>query len=343
MALCPELFSLLKRQAKDGVVLLSSEGIPSSIRFQQGVGLVVDESGETYRINCPYCNDQRHRLYVNHRWTEYPHLIHCFNEQCMKDFVLRRNFYDRVMFDIPMDSRVLPVCDVPPPPPEDPNASVPLPGLVRRLDQLDPQDRCIRYLRDDRKFDIQELSRVYQVGACLQSTTYPAMSGRIFIPMFEGTRLRGWQGRYPEDLNWKESHLTKYYNLPRLRKSRFLYGGEAGGNHPFVILVEGVTDVWRIGSAARAYLGRELSSTQRRLVIEQWGHGTIVLMGDPDAVAENAHQAMLLEAEVTSLGGRVVNLELWDGVDPGKLTRDECWDLIEAITADRYCSIRRPY
>src|ERR1043166_8551066 len=54
--------------------------------------LEVTQRGETYRVNCPFCGDDRHRLWVNHRWGLFDigtnrrnlWLAKCFNEDCLK-------------------------------------------------------------------------------------------------------------------------------------------------------------------------------------------------------------------------------------------------------------------
>ena len=47
--------------------------------------------GEYYRVCCPFCRDQRQRLWINHLWAEYDDatgddmlfLAHCYNEDCL--------------------------------------------------------------------------------------------------------------------------------------------------------------------------------------------------------------------------------------------------------------------
>lgn len=52
--------------------------------------------GEQYAVNCPFCGDTRHRLYISHMWNQIietsnhvkyhcsKHLIRCFNEDCQR-------------------------------------------------------------------------------------------------------------------------------------------------------------------------------------------------------------------------------------------------------------------
>lgn len=51
------------------------------------------EWGESYRVNCPFCTNMRHRLYVSHRWAvddretrdDNMHLVKCFNDDCVSN------------------------------------------------------------------------------------------------------------------------------------------------------------------------------------------------------------------------------------------------------------------
>ena len=50
-----------------------------------------DAEDEDYRVNCPFCSDTRHRLYISCQWGVYDpfaghsniHLIRCYNENCV--------------------------------------------------------------------------------------------------------------------------------------------------------------------------------------------------------------------------------------------------------------------
>ena len=79
--LCPDLYFRLKRQF--GKVLVTNRGMGLVIR-PAGLGSKpsIVSNGEYYRVNCPFCNDTRFRLYINHRWFEHKHMANCFNESC---------------------------------------------------------------------------------------------------------------------------------------------------------------------------------------------------------------------------------------------------------------------
>lgn len=349
--ICPELYSVLENWS-GGPVLVASPGEMTSVARSKGGRTEVIHTGETYRVNCRYCGDTRHRLYVNHRWYEYRNLAHCFNEtECLKNPDTRRIFDGELANRLhnrnpgmKLDKAVTM---------EDPSVPVEPPEFVRPLSQVEPQHRAVEYVRA-RGFDPAYLTDVFKVGMCDGSRHYPAMSGRIYVPLYDGERLAGWQGRVPFDAppnpqtgkpDWKALGVTKYYNRPNFKKSRYLYGPYRDLGLPFVILVEGVTDVWRIGPAARAYMGVELSGYQRALVNKRWGKpgGVVVCMGDGGAQENNEHQAGMLETEMANVGARVVKVTLPGKADPGSLTYDHNWWHIETATAAARCPIRRPF
>lgn len=343
----PALYDTLVKQY--GTVVLSSPGEGASIVEMDG-RIQVLHVGEQYRVNCNFCNDTRQRLYVHHLWFEYRHLVHCFNEQCMTNPDYRQYFAQALVFNL--GSRAVVVRQVDPPEPEDPHLSVDPPDGVRPITDFPYSDPAVQYLVG-RGFDPAAVFREFAVGLCPISRLYPPMSGRLYTPVFDGSRMAGWQGRFVGDPpidpatgkpGWKKLGVTKYYNRPGFRKSRYLYGpADQTVKYPFVVLVEGVTDTWRIGPAARGYLGLELSPQQRLAAVTGWGRELIVCMGDGEAHENNAVQADALAAEVAFLGGRVARVDLPKGVDPAKLTREQCWGEIESAAARVGYRLARPY
>lgn len=349
--LCPDLYAVLERWSGAPIVL-AHPGEEAVIVKGAGGRAEVLHTGETYRVCCRFCGDTRNRLYVNHRWYEHKFLAHCWNEtECLKNPDTRRIFESELSFQLHGQKPA--VHKGAPPELDDPNVSVETPGFVRPLSQVEPTHRAVEYVRN-RGFDPRYLSDVFSVGLCDGSQRYPAMSGRIYLPVFDGARMAGWQGRVPFDApphpetgkpDWKALGVTKYYNRSGFKKSRYLYGPYRDPGLPFVVLVEGPTDVWKIGPAARAYMGVELSPYQRAAVANRWGKpgGVVVCMGDGGAQENNEHQAMLLEHELSPLGCRVVKVTLPGKCDPGGLTYDRNWWYIENATAAAGCPVRRPY
>ena len=91
----PALFTAL--EAVLGPVRVANEGMSMTGTYLPGVGgkrrFHPSESGEYYRVSCPFCSDTRQRLYVNHRWGtrdektggRFRWAARCFNEHCLRD------------------------------------------------------------------------------------------------------------------------------------------------------------------------------------------------------------------------------------------------------------------
>jgi len=147
------------------------------------------------------------------------------------------------------------------------------------------------YLRR-RNFDPMELSRIW--GAYYSSNSpdsSPRVVDRIVIPVY-GLRtdivtkrivtfLAGWQAR---EVNTSRGSNAKYLTMKGMRKSQLLYGlPQAVNTTGPVVVVEGVTDVWRLGSNAVAVFGKSISPQQRAMLISRFPGRPIVIVFDRDA------------------------------------------------------------
>jgi hypothetical protein len=116
------------------------------------------------------------------------------------------------------------------------------------------------------------------------------------------------------------------------RKSHHLYGLAQirDGNGP-VVLVEGPTDVWRLGYDAVAILGKDMSLQQRQRLLEIAEGRAIAVALDPDA-SVNAHRAreqLVADRQQAGDVSPVVFVKLPDGrEDIGECTRDEAWSAV---------------
>jgi DNA primase len=148
------------------------------------------------------------------------------------------------------------------------------------------------------------------------------MLGRIYVPIRMGGRLVGWQGRYAGELDWGATGKPKYYNAPGMRKGQLLYNYDQALRQPLVVVVEGVTDVWRVGPAGVALFGKSASPEQARLLAAGWHGKPVVVLLDADA----ADEAEKVRRQVAALHPeQVVVVTLPDGLDPGSCPRDELW------------------
>jgi hypothetical protein len=181
--------------------------------------------GEYYKICCPYCNDRRIRLYVNHLWcTPSPadgeplwHLATCYNEGCLAEKY--RDFHERVwgwqnasaraaMKKMRVDPGI--VFDRP-------LSTAPMPGECFRVDELEKTHPAVAYL-EDRGFDVRELGETWDVAFCKRAEGIYANAGRRIVIPIQSQALRvGWQARYVGEIDWKHTGVpgNRWLDIPR--------------------------------------------------------------------------------------------------------------------------------
>jgi hypothetical protein len=294
-------------------------------------------AGEYYCVSCCYCTDTRQRLWINHRWGVYDpktgdnnlHLAICYNENCLNSRARQRDLQLRLMIPGPMRVRPKRTNDTTPPP-----KTFTLPEGIVPVNQLGDGHPAAAYLRG-RGFDLNELASRYQVCYCEYEPTEPPLLRRIVIPIYrprmlvtakgasldQGNVLAGWIAR---TIGADE---PKYLACTGMAKSYLLYNLSAAKSSTGpVVVCEGPTDVWRIGSNAVALLGKSLSTVQRDLIVRHFAGRPIVIMLDSDARAE-AHdiQGKLAAVRVSQPGDkRVLVAQLpAGGKDPAEFGREE--------------------
>lgn len=271
--------------------------------------------GEYYRVNCPFCRESQRRLWINHLYgTRDEHgipqqwLAHCYNEKCTTDPTVR-SLLDQMIFGIGWR----PVPQIM----QGEHISAELqavqpPGQVVPLHELKADHPARTYLLG-RRFDPDYLSRTYGVGFVAQADPrFIGMQGRIYIPIWMNGQLVSWQGRWPDDLDWKNVSIPKYYNRPG-PKGRMLYNHDTASHWPFVVVVEGIPSVWRIGGPATSMLGKSMTGPQR-LLLQHWSGKPIFIMLDPDAFLESEGLIRELRQMVNS---PVIEVRLPAKYDPG--------------------------
>ena len=322
MVLNPTLFALLKDTFNDDVGISNEdEEMLSDVYEDAYTGKLQRnpyQSGQYFTASCPFCNDTRKRLWINHRWgVKDPetgslnlYLAHCFNEECLqqsgRSWELYRMVYTPFTHELGEDLLV-------PAHRPAPARIVKWPGRQVGIGDLWGNHPCRLYL-DDRGFDVALLASKLHVNYCLEaSADYGLAQSRIIIPVCMGGQLKGWQARYvgePDDKN-----VPKYFNMPGMKKSELLYNYDTARQYPFVLLCEGVTDVWKAGPASVAMFGKTLSAMQKALIGTAWANGTAVVLLDGDASTE----AQEIYRELEGVVRQRVLVSLPEGSDPGGL------------------------
>ncbi len=203
-------------------------------------------------------------------------------------------------------------------------------GILVPVDRLPEAHAASAYLRQ-RNFDPAAVWETWQVQFCeLSVGAQPNPSRRLVIPIYTlesttVTRLAGWQARYVGDC---PDSVPKYLSCKGMKKSQLLYGlaGARSTTGP-VVIVEGATDVWRLGPGAVALFGKDMSLPQQQLLDQYLPGRHVVVMLDRDAQdnAADVCSTLLNRGRVTVLAG------LPDGRDDiGDCTTEEAWQQVES-------------
>jgi hypothetical protein len=348
MPLNPALYRLLERRF--GKVRIENQGCGAARRFVPGAlgSRRVHQGGtEEYVVRCPFCGDAsgHGHLYINHRYgtADGPdggrnmHLAHCFRCDCLEDPEKRRELFDMI-FSVHNGQPLPPprACYGPAAPRRPGRVS--RPGYLMSLTALHPTFPARAYL-EGRGYDVAELESAWGVAYCVEPCACPEMVGRLYVPVVQGGQLVGWQGRYPAELDWKATGVSKYYNMPGLRKGQLLYNLDQARGQPLVVVVEGVTDAWRVGPAAVALFGKTASEAQVQLLAACWRGQPVVILLDADAPEEAEKLRRRLEAFKSS---PVVVAELPDGLDPGVCPRGLLWEFLRATALEQGVTLPGP-
>ena len=299
-------------------------------------------AGEYYVLSCPFCNDTRGRLWVNHRWGVYDQgtrtrnlwLAVCYNEHCLGTFDRRTQLMEMLTMYYRRVQRGEVTVRPGTAPPRRPEINLPTDFVS--LDQLPARHQAVQYVQG-RGFDPQMLARRWGVGFSHYACNWSS-AGRLLIPVydqpfsFSEVALAGWQARA-----LVEDDEPKYYSAYGMRRSEVLYGRHPENQSGPIIICEGPTDAWRIGRNALALLGKSLSHEQRsRLTVgDRYRGRPIVIMLDSDASDDAAkiHERISAARRNTYFepdDSPVVMAQLPAGKDPADCTPVELREAIQA-------------
>lgn len=324
----PGLYARLRRHF--GPVKIVNEGQAfqaTAVKDVEGARrLSFVKTGEYYRINCPRCGDTRFRLYVNHmygqrdahgRWMKF--LAVCYNEHCLEKDGALRSFAETLaddtapLVDLPVRRGVMTAQ----------SEEFPPPGPCTPLHELPLTHPACAYLAG-RGFDPDLLGRYYGVGYC-EDSRYSLARNRIYIPVWDGGKLRGWQCRYVGELDWKgpdkKTLPPKYFTCPGSHcRSQYIYGWETMREWRTGVLVEGPMDRWGFGPMAGSVFGNTVTDHQMKKIIAVFRKRSLVFLLDPEEF-ESARTRRTIEELHRAMPGRFAPVKLPEGTDPGSLER----------------------
>lgn len=322
----PGLYGTLKRIFGD--VKVYSQGMP----FQYHISidpltgrkkLNIDQRGEYYAVNCPYCvyacgrPDLKHRLWVCHKYGTYIEelgrylwdLAICYNENCLIKPEFRDNFkellagtntlryeYDTLVTTVEPKEVTLPATTIP----------------IVHLPETHP---AIQYLRK-RKYEPEYLYQLFKVGFCGElDINYPRAYNRIIIPVYVRGKLLGWQARAIDNSD------LKYYTEKGTQLSKALYGYDLLPEQiRTVILVEGAFDVWRLGPGALALFGLNINNEKIKLLLDK-NVKEVILLLDGDVYTRHQDKLDRLR-NVLSMHFKVFDFQLPEHLDPADLDQE---------------------
>lgn len=308
--------------------------------------------GETYAVNCPKCNDKRHRLYIGHLWGTHceaanrklTSCIKCHNESCYwgdlwdvlygnADCGITTQKAESMRTGIDSDTR-----------------KMELPGNVEDLvpiNQLDRNHPVIQYLLSRNFTDIEMLATEYQFCYCLKSPWKKRFTdsagnwhvvspeNRLIIPNVQQGTWQGWMARYigdiPKDPNTNKPVIQKYLNAPGYSFGASVYRLEDAHkftNGRFAIVCEGALSAIACGPAGVATFGMYPKPMQEELLADRFKNGQIIFLIEAEA-SSNGRIFDCIDRLNTKIAGGCISVPLPKGEDPATMSASDLIQLIK--------------
>lgn len=335
------LYNALARAFED--VQISGRGEQAEVRVTQAASIlargaghrdrVESKGGEYYCVSCPFCDDtrlRRHRLWISYLYGRdvsvdglvvqgTRRLAHCYNEDCLNDRDNRWRLWNMIRDNMVEDDSAPMDCAAEVAEREVSEEDLPQ-GCVSVRDP-----KCPAMVRDyllGRGVDLIEAARDYGLlsGNIGIYAPYPA----IVVPIRQGGSLRGWQAR---QVKKHPEHAPKYFFPPVCRKAWTLFNFDKASLSDFVIIVEGVFDVIRVGGPCVATFGHKMSPRQAEMILGVFRR-VIVLPDNNDPEAWGIAQAYTSEWLQRGLVDSADVIRI-PGDDPGSTPREDIWNAIE--------------
>ncbi len=303
---------------------------------------MIEDGGEYYVVNCPFCGDTRKRLWVCHalggtyevdgkRVPIDRNLAVCYNEQCLKDSTNWWKFQGYLKGVgkptlIPKTGTVAADGRLP---------EVSFPEVTYMVNAYGADPLITSYL-EGRGYNLDELADVWNFRYG-HIDIYDAPV--VIMPIFHRGECAFWQARYPNDDEIPEffkngRRKPKYYLPGGSKKSFVLYNLERAIQTDYIVLTEGIFDVVRVGQSGVCMFGKDLSSRQLQdLQVVAYDKTLIWIpdMDDPQALQIARKRVNSFNKRGLFQGGAKL-LELSDG-DPADYTREELWAMISQLPA----------
>ena len=208
-------------------------------------------------------------------------------------------------------------------------------SLYRYPNDVGPMQTNHRRYLEGRGFDPDKIEQEWGVLGTGPTSRLDGIDGepaidyryRLLVPVRWNDVEVSFQTR---DVTGKALH--KYLACPTAREIRhhkyILYGrSECWGDTG--VIVEGVTDAWRLGPRACAVFGIQYRSEQVLAIARRFKRVAIVFDSEPQAQAQARKLAAQLRLHLNEAPTIVY---LGDGIDPGSMAQDDADHLIKELT-----------
>lgn len=360
----PPLFTALEKNF--GRVRVSNPGsplagvpVPKYSRGKVRITLDIADFGESYYANCPFCSDTRQRMSVNHRFgvkdpqtgRRHLELVKCFNEGCFaEDYDRRKQLHATLFPDGRYADEVQPLSVKPVAPVRSRKAGPP--PVSTPLNEL-PGDHPARTFVQQRGLAPDLLATDFGVGYTDGDDTVAPRLYRpsLVIPVYStcslthpsagdsDDKLVGWQARVLDPVG----SMPKYLSAEGLPISKLLYNlpNASRANGPLVV-VEGVSDVWAVGTNAVGLFGKTINAYKADLIVKHAAGRPVVVWLDTDAetdakaVANTIWTARAVDGDLSP----VFLARCPEGrTDPGECTPEQVVESLDAALSGRRSSV----
>lgn len=152
---------------------------------------------------------------------------------------------------------------------------------------------------------------------------------RILAPIYQNQQLVSYQCRDITDKHSKK-YLACHQEEEIMRHQHCVYGLDQAQNKKCLV-VEGITDVWRLGYGAIATFGIGFTKQQARLIAMNFNIVFIMYDSEPQAQEQAEKLGFLISSAFTN-PIEVINLPfLIDNIDPGGLPQDTADEIMKEI------------
>lgn len=280
---------------------LSDKGIPFSSSGK-------NTSSGWINIQCPFCDDNTNHLGINLSLL----IIHCWKcptkgnirklvQKLEGSNSMARDVMAQYMVeDYDKDLRY------------DIKKRLSPPGAIMPTECVDIMPENFKDLLYNRRYNPDELIRKYKLKACMNGD----FRNRIIIPVIVDSVIVNFTG-----LDVTGAKSNKYKHCPNdkaiMPMKDCLYNIDTVTDT--ALIVEGVTDVWRVGDGTVATMGIEYTKAQLALLVERGVKKAFVLYDAEDLAQLRANE---LATALSGVMPYVEVLELQEG-DPDDMSNDQ--------------------